>query len=485
MAPLARTLAAFACLLAAACGGKASNDSAAQPTTFLKQFGGTSEDRAVALSTYADGSTVAVGTVFNDTLFGAGEPGERLIASFDKRSVYVARLSPEGALLGVEPISGDLDVLAGGVAAVADGAAIVTGTFRENAILGLGQSGEQTFQKVGNSGTVFVARFQADGSLDWASRIASNESISSTAVAAFPDGSSVLGGYYEDKALFGPGPLFQFVASAGKNDGLVARFAPDGAFLWARTIGSTEHDRVEHVAALPDGTALVAGTFRETMTLGLGEANETTLASGGPLAVFLARYASHGALLWARTVAAGPTDVGLWGFSALDDGTCVATGRFGTNVTIAMGDPNEATLDAANGSAFVVRYNSAGAMAWVRQHDVFMSAACIRPDGVILVGGSFQIAATIGGESFAADGIADGYYALLNPDGTVRSARHLNSTDQMYANAFGAHADGSWAIAGIFQSQSVFGRNAPVPIPLQSLGNFDVYVGRLNPDGDL
>ena len=107
MAPFARILLpALAGLLAAGCGGKSSDDPA-EPPTFLKHFGGASEDTAVALSVYGDGSTVVVGTVFLDTLFGAGEPGERLIASFDKRSVYVAQMSPEGDLLGVEPISGD------------------------------------------------------------------------------------------------------------------------------------------------------------------------------------------------------------------------------------------------------------------------------------------------------------------------------------------------------------------------------------------
>lgn len=61
----------------------------------------------------------------------------------------------------------------------------------------------------------------------------------------------------------------------------MARYDRDGALVWARSAGGLGEDIATTVAALGEGSVLVAGSFTADATFGAGEPRETLLPTPG------------------------------------------------------------------------------------------------------------------------------------------------------------------------------------------------------------
>jgi len=68
------------------------------------------------------------------------------------------------------------------------------------------------------------------------------------------------------------------------DDIFLAKYASDGALSWVTNAGSTTDDTLTGLAATPDGAALVAGTFVDSIRFG-----QTTLDNYGSFEGFLAK----------------------------------------------------------------------------------------------------------------------------------------------------------------------------------------------------
>ncbi len=216
-----------------------------------------------------------------------------------------------------------------GAAAFADGSGVVVGSFVGEAVLGAGEP-DETRLVAQDGADAFVARYRADGSLDWARRMGGTENDIARGVAALPDGSCLVAGYFWGDILFGEGESAETLAATdGNADLFVARLLPGGDLAWARTAGGLDHDYAHAIAAFPDGSCVVVGAYgARPATFGRGEPNETTLPDGGAgMDLFVARYGADGALSWVRGVAGGEFS-GPQSVAAYPDGSCVVTGAF-------------------------------------------------------------------------------------------------------------------------------------------------------------
>ncbi len=89
---------------------------------------------------------------------------------------------------------------------------------------------------------------------------------------------------------FGAGELNETTLTGVRfRDLFVAHYNPDGSLAWATSAGVTSPMDAIAVAAYPDGSSVVTGTFTSLATFGAGEANETTLTSASR-DIFVARY---------------------------------------------------------------------------------------------------------------------------------------------------------------------------------------------------
>jgi len=276
------------------------------------------------LALLLDSSVVVVGDFSDDAVFAPSEPNETTLPEPPGRDLFVARYDLTGALLWVRTAGSDVaaEQQAAAVAAVADGC-IVTGYVSGNCTFGSGEPNEVTLTTTpgGASGffvNPFVARWAADGSFAWARKVGAQEHVSASAIDAYPDGSSVITGRLVGvPTVFGPGePNETTFTHAGL---FVARYGPMGDLLYAKHVRSPqEFNQEAGVAALPDGSALVTGTFYGEAHAGVGEPNEILLVADH--GAFLARFGRDGLLAWAGREANASSPSGRAVETTDDDG---------------------------------------------------------------------------------------------------------------------------------------------------------------------
>jgi len=107
-----------------------------------------------------------------------------------------------------------------GVSTLADGSAIITGTYTGTATFGT------TTLTTAGLADVFVARIDPDGAWAWAQSAGGTSSDEAFGVSSLADGGAIVTGSIQGTATFGTTTL----TSAGGDDAFVARIGGDGAW---------------------------------------------------------------------------------------------------------------------------------------------------------------------------------------------------------------------------------------------------------------
>jgi hypothetical protein len=332
---------------------------------WARQAAGTAFAAGQGIATMPDGSCRVTGQFTAGSTFGAGEAGETTLTSAGESDIFVARYGADGALTWARSAGGPDGEEGADVAVWPDGSCAVTGVFRSllgSATFGAGEANETTLTAAGST-DVFVARYEADGTLAFAKRAGGTDDDAAHGVVAFADGSCVVAGNHIGTSTFGPGEAGETVLTAvGLHDGFVARYRAGGTLDWVRQIEGTSQQVCYAIEALPGGAVLIAGRIAGTTTFGPGEPNETILDASTSSDAFVARYAPHGALDWARNAPGTAVNMNqAYGVAAFPDGSSVATGTFGASATFGPGEAMETTLTSAGSTdMFVARYNADG-----------------------------------------------------------------------------------------------------------------------------
>ena len=302
------------------------------------QYGyGSGFDEGSGVAAYGDGSCVFGGRFTDVASFGEGQSNQTILSSSGGQHGFVARYASDGALEWAVAIGGTGRSNVSGVAPGPGGAAVVTGSFDGTVVLGPGEPGARTLVSAGLD-DAFVARYRADGTLEWAEREGTTGNEIATDVATYADGSFVVCG-----------------------ETWVGRYAAGGQQLWTRSLSPPVAGGVRgRVAALPDGSSLFGSEFTGTVTLGAGEPTEATLTSAGQSDLFFSRHAADGALLWTRAIR-GPGYSGGAFVASHADGTIAVAGYFSLGVTFAEGETGETSRTSAGTSdVFTARFGADG-----------------------------------------------------------------------------------------------------------------------------
>jgi len=419
------------------------------------------------------------------------------------RSVAMA---DDGDLLWAVSAGGTLTEEGHGIAILPDGGALVAGSFgfpvldpgvTYTATFGASEANETTLSSAGEY-DVFVARYNSDGTLEWAVNAGGTSSDEGFGIAALADGSSLVTGRFRFAATFGAGEANETTLTAPASDAnlFLARYNSDGTLAWAVSAGGNDWAQGNAVAALEDGSALVTGYFEGTATFGPGEGNETPLISAGQNDIFVAKYNPDGTLAWAKQAGGtGNADGSGRGIAALSDGSSVVTGAFWNDVTFGAGEANETTLSSAGDwDIFVAKYDPDGDLVWAARSGGNRSAEgediATLADGSALITGNFEGEATFGpgdpNEIILDSGdYPDILVAKYNPDGTLAWATQAGGVDYDYGRGIAALPDGSTLITGDFEGTATFGAGEPNETSLITSANWDMFLAKYDPDGAL
>lgn len=333
--------------------------------------------------------------------------------------------------------------------------------------------------------------------LVWAKRAGGGDDVKSMgdgdaafAIAVLPDGSALITGTFIGTATFGAGESGETVlTSAYWYDIFVAKYNPDGTLAWAKKAGGISGNYGNGIVALPDGSAVVTGSFNGTTTFGAGESGETTLTSVFAKDIFVAKYNPDGTLAWAKGAGGSGTEQGR-DIAALADGSVLVTGEFGGSATFGADEAGETTLTSADDEdIFIAKYNTDGTLAWAKRaggtgSDYGYGIAALN-DQSSLVTGYFWDTATFGpgepGETTFTSGRL--FVAKYNPNGTLAWVKRAEGNARGLDIA--ALSDGSALVTGYYNFGATFGPGESGEVTLPWKVAKDIFVARYNPDGTL
>jgi hypothetical protein len=205
--------------------------------------------------------------------------------------------------------------------------------------------------------------------LRWAEQAGGTASDSGLGITTDANGNKLVTGVFAEAATFGAGkPNETRLVSGGGDDVFVAKYTPGGSLVWAKRAGGTNHDSGNDIAVDASGNILVTGSFSGRATFGFGEPNETQLIAAASDAIFIAKFAPHGALLWAKNAGGDNSnsyaDYPARGFGIAVDagGNALVTGEFLAKAVFGAGEPNESTLRGDYYDVFVAKYSPSGSL---------------------------------------------------------------------------------------------------------------------------
>lgn len=154
-------------------------------------------------------------------------------------------------------------------------------------------------------------------------------------------------------------------ATNGGTDAFLAKYNSAGTVVWAIKIGGATNDAGNSVACDPAGNVYVTGFFTGTADFD-PTATAVNLVSTGAQDVFIAKYSSAGALIWAvKGGGATGNDFGQ-GISADANGVYV-TGAYVSSAVFTSTSVATKTTTAgqALNNVFVAKYTLGGVVQWV------------------------------------------------------------------------------------------------------------------------
>ena len=255
-----------------------------------KTFGSNGDQFAASISAAANGDVFIIGTMSGQMTFGT-----TTLDANGSPDVFVARLAAGTGDPVWSKNFGDGNVQYGWhVAATPDGNVVVTGQFEGNIDFGGGY--------LGNGGNVDIYLAKLDGNNGthvWSKRFGEIEDQVAYGIAADASGNIVITGSMQGKIDFGGGPFD--IGGGNPPDAFVARFAPDGAWLWSKLFGDPFNSQVgRDVAVDGAGNVLVTGFFTGTLQID-ATVLVNPMGNGGASDVFVAKLkADGGSLGWAR-----------------------------------------------------------------------------------------------------------------------------------------------------------------------------------------
>ncbi len=395
-----------------------------------------------------------------------------------------------GTLMWSKDAGGPSDDVGYAVATLSDDSTVVTGCFSGTATFGEGEPNETTLSSAGSQ-DIFLARYEPDGTLVWAKRAGGTGSDAARAVAALPDDSIALTGRFSGYAYFDQGEANEtHLWSGGRDDVFIARYYPDGTLRDAYSGEGPDTDAGTAIAALPDGSIVVAGLFGHYLHFGdlMGPDRTAYNCYWDGSDMFVAHLDLNGKRMWI-------TEAGGWG----NDAACAITVLSDNSIAVCAYFETAPDLSARE-DIIVERYDPDGTLAWSKNTGAQRLGSVYGIDALsddsIVISGTFA-GSTLFGEGdpnatyLTCNGYENFFIARYNLDGSLAWVRSTGTEQvQGWGRADGtgvtALSDDSIVAVGFFNCPDLmFGKGERYETVLYSTGNDDIFVARYCPDGNL
>lgn len=253
------------------------------------------------------------------------------------------------------------------IAVDTDGNVFIIGFFSGTTNFNPGSVSDTVTSK--GSSDIFMVKYDSSGNYLWAISIGGTGIDRGRGIAVDSLGNVYITGQFADLVDFDPGPNVTTLASAGATDVFLAKYDPNGNYIWAIKMGgAVSHDIGIDVEIDPFGNVCLTGCFVGSVDFDPG-ANSATLVSSSPsnYDIFLAKYDASGNYLWAKSFAASPTGSETPDCLTTDDkGNIYMVGGYAAFIDMDPGAGTAMLNGKGNVDAFIAKYDSAGNYVWAK-----------------------------------------------------------------------------------------------------------------------
>ena len=342
---------------------------------WAKETSGTGNVGGWWIAADASGNSYLMGHFRGSVTFGPGEANQTTLVAtglgFYVGDIYLAKYNSSGLLQWAKQIRPVFYLYGSGVGVDGSGNSYVIGEMNPagpdesdpSVTFAFGEMNQTTL--TGSGG--FVAKYNTNGELVWAKKPSAGGG-DDAAIAVDNSGNvyvtSNFGYDGSAAATFGQGEANETTLTAlGEWDIFVAKYDTDFKLVWAKQAGGAGGDYGSTITADGAGNSYVRGYFEGPATFGAGEANETTLLTGG---TFVAKYGPTGLLQWATRAGDGDefgtSNVSFsWDIGADGAGNSYLIGDFSNSATFGLNGPNQTTLTSAGSTdVFIAKFGQNG-----------------------------------------------------------------------------------------------------------------------------
>ncbi len=272
---------------------------------------------------------------------------------------------------------------------------------------------------------MYLQKLDADGNFVWAQWIGGPASDYVYDVTVGNDGSVYISGSCGNGADLDPGAGTFIVNTAEAKISFVAKYAADGAFVWA-SVPTFIDDGVSiagEIVVDDNNNVFVGGYYSNTATFSTA-GGPVTLTSSGLTDSYLWKLNSTGTTLWVKSYGGSDNEENS-GLKADSDGNIYFAGRFSGTADF---NPEAGFLNlTSNGSidGYLIKVNTSGATVWAKSFgstgiDFSSDLAVDNEENIILFGnfnGSFDADFSAGVNTLTSTGGSDFFVIKVDSSG--------------------------------------------------------------------
>jgi hypothetical protein len=433
-----------------------------------KAFGSTTNDVGQAVAFDGSGNMYATGYFQGTVNFGCGSLSSNGTTYPD---AFLAKYSSTGTCLWSKRLGGIYDDAGTGVVVDPNNNVIVTGTvggYVTGTTVDFG-GGPIAIYRDPN---IFVAKYAADGTYQWAKTFGSSiggSNIKPYAVAVDASGNVAVTGSFQNTIDFGGGPI---AANGFSTDAFAFKLNSAGTHVWSKGMGGTTNESGRGIAFDPSGNVIVSGFFTGAVNFGC-----STLTSAGGDDIFLVKYSPTGACQWSKQF--GDTYHQEAFAVAVDSSSnIILTGQFAG--TLNFGGSNLVNTYYLSTDIFMAKLNSSGGHIWSKSFGALNSergtGIAVDSTGNVVMTGWFLGTVDFGGGPLTGGSGLTTFVAKYSPLGAHQWSKRFGGTDSNESYGLAVDSNGNLGVTGYFRSTVDFGQGA-----LTSAGGQDGFLLKLAP----
>jgi len=325
--------------------------------------------------------------------------------------VFFAKYNSDGICLWAKQIGGTEREWNGGICADKNGDIIITGSYNNTAIFGDGIE----LQNRGVTRDIFLARYDTDGNLIWATSAGSEKDDAASTVCTDLDGNIFVSGYFGGYNTPATADFGNGIRLDNKNsfDVFVAKYSSAGTCLWAKSAGGYDYDLGHDIECDGLGNLYLTGIFTSSATF-----DDFSINSKGDWDIFICKYNNDGICQWVKRAGGSERDASN-SIALNNSGDIFITGQIKSEVDF---DDSANLISKGMGDIFIAKFRNDGELLWVKQAGGLSDDSGLGIDidyeENILVTGAFQETSEFDdGMAVQSNGDADIFIVQYNNEG--------------------------------------------------------------------